>query len=176
MLYGYVLKREFFFKRSKIFFLFPKIKLIFLRYEANGFLLWIFGDFWHYLKNFTELKKFTLKNVAMQHATLCHFILDCETSLSVLSRKTGKKYPGKPEKPGKNRSKTGKFWETNPVTGPNNFYYWTFLIISKKLFRPILADPAVLEQIWGHFWISDDVYYLKQWRNGLKQALNRLLQ
>ena len=55
------------------------------------------------------------------------------------------------EKPVKNRSKTGqkpvKNREPYPVTSLNNFYYWTFLIISKKLFRPILAEPAVLEQI-----------------------------
>ena len=113
----------------------------------------------------------------------CHAICNFVPHLSWLwnfpecfKPKIREKIREKPGKPGKNRSKTGKFWEPSPVTGLNNFYYWTFLIISKKLFRPILADPAVLEQIWGHFWISDDVYYLKQWRNGLKQALNRLLQ
>ena len=51
------------------------------------------------------------------------------------------------EKPVKNRSKPVKNREPYPVTSLNNFYYWTFLIISKKLFRPILAEPAELEQI-----------------------------
>ena len=50
-------------------------------------------------------------------------------------------------KTGQNRSKTGQKPEPYPVTSLNNFYYWTFLIISKKLFWPILAEPAVLEQI-----------------------------
>ena len=50
-------------------------------------------------------------------------------------------------KPGKTGQKPVKNREPYPVTSLNNFYYWTFLIISKKLFRPILAEPAVLEQI-----------------------------
>ena len=78
----------------------------------------------------------------------------CNPSLSVLRTQETNFSPKpakNPVKTGKNRSKTGqkpvKFPEPYPVTGPNNFYYWTFLIISKKLFRPIPAEPAELEQI-----------------------------
>ena len=71
----------------------------------------------------------------------------CNPSLSVLSTQETNFSP----KPAKNPVKTGqkpvKFPEPYPVTGPNNFYYWTFFIISKKLFRPIPAEPAELEQI-----------------------------
>ena len=86
--------------------------------------------------------------------TCSHIFLHCETSLSVLrthETNFSPKPAKNPVKTGKNQSKTGqkavKFSEPYPVTGPNNFYYWTFLIISKTLFRPILAEPAELEQI-----------------------------
>ena len=62
-----------------------------------------------------------------------------------------------PEFPGKIRQKIRekkreKIGNLIPWPAWTNFYYWTFLIISKKLFRPILAESVVLEQIWGHFW------------------------
>ena len=71
----------------------------------------------------------------------------CNPSLSVLRIEETNFSPKPAKNPTKTRSKPVKLPEPYPVTSPNNFYYWTFLIISKKLFRPIPAEPAELEQI-----------------------------